>query len=90
VASVGDGRFGAVSDSSSPSIAFEQRDAESSLQFGEALRQRRRAHADAFGGECPRRGIGHGHQVLELTDREVGERAAHPSKILRICFTIIK
>ena len=52
-------------------VALEQRDAEPALQLGDALRQRRRRHADGGRGLGPGVVAIDGHQVLELLDGEV-------------------
>jgi hypothetical protein len=70
---VGDRRASAGADQSTAAVAFEQRDADTALQFGESLRQRRRAHADALGGQGPGGLVGDRHEVLHLTDGQIGE-----------------
>ena len=79
LAGVADGGLRARAEPSATSVALEERDAESSLEFGEALRQRRRAHADPLGGDRPRRRVGDGDEILELANREIGKRS-HPAK----------
>ena len=74
VASMGDRRLRALADAPAPSVALEQRDPESPLELGEPLGQGRRADADGLRGKRPRRCVGDRHEVLELTDRQVGER----------------
>jgi hypothetical protein len=67
-------------------VRFEQLDAEPALELGETLRQRRRAHAHLGRRDRPRGGVGDRHQVLQLTDRDVGQDAvwhpAHNSSVL--------
>ncbi len=57
-----------------PPVRLEQSHADAPFQFGEALRQRGRAHADAVGSGPPGGGVGDRHEVLQLADRDVGER----------------
>jgi hypothetical protein len=71
--------LGARAEPAPASVALEEWDAESSLEFGEALRQCRRAHADPLGGDRPRRRVSDGDEILELANREIGEWS-HPAK----------
>ena len=60
-------------------VGFEQIDTDPTLQLGQPLRQRRRADTDLCGGDCPGRGVGDRNEVLELANREIGERECrHP------------
>ena len=79
LAGMADGGFGAGADPSAAPVALEQWHAEAPFEFGQALRQRRRTHADPLGGDRPRWRVGDGDEVLELSDREIGERA-HPAE----------
>ena len=69
-----DGGLGARTNAPSSSIALEQRNPDTPLEFGEPLRQGGGTHADTLGGQGPRRGVGDGDEVLELANREIGER----------------
>ena len=55
---------------------LEQLHADPPFEFGKALRQRRRAHPDAIGRDRPRRCVGDCDEVLQLTDRDVGQTGA--------------
>jgi len=74
MAGVVDGGLGARTDAPSSSVALEQRNPDTALEFGEPLRQGGGTHADTLGGQGPRRGVGDGDEVLELANREIGER----------------
>ena len=88
LAGVCDDRLRAGRTQPSASVAVEQRDTESTLEFGQPLRQRRRAHPDPLGGERPGRLLGDRDEVLELPDRQVGEWL-HPSQDTSVCFTVM-
>ncbi len=59
-------------------VALEQLDPDPTLEFGQALRQRRWADADVGCRQRPGRRVGDRDEVLQLADREVGE-TGHPS-----------
>ena len=81
---VAHGRTSTVTDSSTAAVTLEQGHADTSFEFGQALRQRRRAHPDPFCGEGPGGFVGHGNQVLHLTDAEVGKRTHLPNNTVDV------
>ena len=63
-------------------------DAEPPFEFGEPLREGRRADPDAVGRLRPRRLVVDGDEVLELTDRRSGSGRHVSCRIVQSCFTV--
>ena len=66
-------RLGGGTQNPSPAGRLEQVDADTTLEFGQALRQRTRRHTKLARCGSPGRSLGYRNQVFELADREIGK-----------------
>ena len=84
---VGEHRFGGRAQRASATLPIEQWHTDAAFEFAQSLRERGGRHADPGCGIGPGRFGGHGHEIVELANGEVGEGRRHPCRIVQSYFT---